>query len=128
MRIVLRTAALAVAVAAAAAAAAPAQTALPAGTVEPASLANTARASKLIGSKVYKGDDAVGQIDDVLIDMSHAGVPALVLSVGGFIGIGEKRVAIPLSAIKVGTEARFITDLTKEDLQKAPAFDYGKLK
>jgi hypothetical protein len=46
--------------------------------------------------------------------------------VGGFLGLGDKLVAVPVSQIKVGSEAKFTTDLTKEQLTSAPAFVFGK--
>jgi hypothetical protein len=93
-----------------------------------AALAGSARASKLIGSKVYKGDTAIGQIDDVLMALDQATVTAIVLSVGGFLGIGDKLIAVPVRQIRVGPEAKFITDLTKEQLTNAPAFEYAKVQ
>ena len=96
--------------------------------IDSTALAGSARASKVIGSKVHKGDAAVGQIEDVLISLDHANVTALVLSVGGFLGLREKLVAIPVDQIKVSSEAKFTTELTKEQLAAAPAFDFGKLK
>lgn len=92
------------------------------------SLAGSARAGKLIGSKVYNGDVAIGQIEDILVDLEHATVTAVVLSVGGFLGIGDKLVALPVSRIRIGSEARFTADLTAEQLAGAPAFDFAKLK
>ena len=89
-------------------------------------LAQSARASKLIGSKVYQGDASIGQIEDVLVDLDHATVAAVILSVGGFLGVGEKLVAVPASQIKIGSEARFMTALTKEQLTNAPSFVFGK--
>jgi sporulation protein YlmC with PRC-barrel domain len=96
--------------------------------INDAALAGSARASKLIGSKVYKGDTSIGQIEDVLVDLDNATVAAVILSVGGFLGIGDKLVAVPANQIKVGKEAKFTTDLTKDQLSSAPAFDFGKLK
>ena len=96
--------------------------------IDDVALAGSARASKLIGSKVYKGDTSIGQIEDVLVDLGHATVTAVILSVGGFLGIGDKLVAVPVNQIKIGPEAKFITDLTKEQLARAPAFEFGKLK
>jgi sporulation protein YlmC with PRC-barrel domain len=96
--------------------------------IDNAALAASARASKLIGSKVYQGDSTIGQIEDVLIDLDRSTLVAVVLSVGGFLGVGEKLVAVPVNQIKVGTEAKFTTDLTKEQIANAPAFDFGKLK
>jgi sporulation protein YlmC with PRC-barrel domain len=96
--------------------------------IDDVALARSARASKLIGSKVYEGDTSIGQIEDVLVDLDRATVTAVIISVGGFLGIGDKLVAMPVNQIKVGREAKFTTDLTKEQLANAPAFDFGKLK
>jgi sporulation protein YlmC with PRC-barrel domain len=96
--------------------------------IDDAALAGSARASKLIGSKVYTGDTSIGQIEDVLVTLDRATVTGVILSVGGFLGIGDKLVAVPVNQIKVGPEARFMTNLTKEQLANAPAFDFAKLK
>jgi hypothetical protein len=54
----------------------------------------------------------------------------VILSVGGFLGLGDKLVAVPVNQIKVGSEAKFTTDLTKDQLASAPAFVFlfGKVK
>jgi sporulation protein YlmC with PRC-barrel domain len=96
--------------------------------IDNVALGGSARVSKLIGSKVYQGDMTVGQIEDILVDLNHSKLTAVVLSVGGFLGVGEKLVAVSVDQIKVGTEAKFTTDLTKEQMTNAPAFDFGKLK
>jgi len=96
--------------------------------IDDSALAGSARASKLIGSKVYTGDTSIGQIEDVLLTLDRATVTGVILSVGGFLGIGDKLVAVPVNEIRVGPEARFITNLTKEQLANAPAFDFAKLK
>jgi sporulation protein YlmC with PRC-barrel domain len=96
--------------------------------IDSTAIEGSARASKLIGSKVYKGDTPVGQIEDMLVSLDHATVTAVVLSVGGFLGLREKLVTVPVSQIKVSSEAKFTTELTKEQLAAAPAFDFGKLK
>jgi sporulation protein YlmC with PRC-barrel domain len=93
-----------------------------------AAVAGSARASKLIGSKVYQGDAVVGQIEDVLVDLEQSSLVAVILSVGGFLGVGDKLVAVPVKQIKVGTEAKFTTDLTREQIAAAPAFDFAKLR
>ena len=104
------------------------QTVAPIAGVDDAALARSARASKIIGSKVYKGDTSIGQIEDVLVDLNHGTTAAVILSVGGFLGMGDKLVAVPVTAVKVGSEAKFTTDLTKEQLTSAPAFDFAKSK
>jgi PRC-barrel domain len=95
--------------------------------IDDAKLAGSARASKLIGSNDYTEDMSIGRIEDVLVNLDRATVAAVVLSVGGFIGIGDKSVAVPVSQIRVGAEARFLTDLTKDQLANAPAFAFAKL-
>jgi hypothetical protein len=96
--------------------------------IDNVALGGSARASKLIGSNVYQGDMTVGQIEDILVDLNHSKLTAVILSVGGFLGVGEKLVAVSVDQIKVGTEAKFTTDLTKEQMTNAPAFDFGRLK
>jgi PRC-barrel domain protein len=71
---------------------------------------------------------SVGQIEDVLVDLEQSNLIAVILSVGGFLGVGNKLVAVPVNQIKVGAEAKFTTDLTKEQISNAPAFDFGTLQ
>ena len=98
------------------------------GALDEATLARSARATKLIGSHVYSGDTDVAKIADILIDRDHSAVTAAILAVGGLLGLGEKLVAIPISQITIDGEARFVVALSKQDLTKAPAFDFAKLK
>lgn len=58
------------------------------------------RASKLVGVRIYgPGQTDVGKITDVLVD--HDGkAQAIVVGVGGFLGIGEKDVAVPYGQVK----------------------------
>src|ERR1700712_4109703 len=58
----------------------------------------TLRAPKLVGVSVYDSNNkSVGKIDDLLLD--HDGsVKAVVIGIGGFLGIGKKDVALPSSA------------------------------
>ena len=45
-----------------------------------------------------KGQNTVGKIDDVLVDKSGK-ITALMVGVGGFLGMGEKDVALPFTAV-----------------------------
>ncbi len=96
--------------------------------VDSTSLARSARATRFVGAKVFQGDIAIGEIEDVLIDLDHGTATAVILSVGGFLGIGEKSVAVPVNQIKAGSEARFTSTITKEQLAIAPRFAFDKLK
>jgi len=62
------------------------------------------RASKLVGVDVYGTDNAkVGDIREVLVDRGGT-AEAVVIGVGGFLGIGEKDVAVPFKALEWVTE------------------------
>lgn len=109
------------------------------------------RASEFIGSRVYasendfteeasakKGDekdwDDIGEIDEILLSKSGE-VEAVVIGVGGFLGIGEKDVAVPMKDIqfvKNGDEADdyfLVVNANKDILNEAPAYEPdGKMK
>ena len=64
------------------------------------------RASKLVGVDVYGTDNAkVGDVREVLLNRAGA-AEAVVIGVGGFLGIGEKDVAVPFKALEWVTEPR----------------------
>ena len=67
---------------------------------------NQWRASKLVGVTVMGADQKkIGKIEDVLVD--HDGnAQTIVISVGGFLGIGSKDVAVPFKTMKWQTEGR----------------------
>lgn len=58
------------------------------------------RSSELVGRDVYgANNEDIGEINDVLIDRSGR-VTAVLLGVGGFLGLGEKDVAVPMGALQ----------------------------
>jgi sporulation protein YlmC with PRC-barrel domain len=58
------------------------------------------RASKLVGVNIYgANNEKIGDVNEVLIDRK-GNADAVVIGVGGFLGMGEKDVAIPFSAIE----------------------------
>ena len=62
------------------------------------------RASKLVGVGVYNdNNESLGSISDLLMDKS-GNIKAVVLGVGGFLGLGEHLVAIPFAKIKFVNE------------------------
>src|SRR3954463_4837577 len=64
------------------------------------------RASKLVGVDVHGTDNAkIGDIREVLVNRDGA-TEAVVIGVGGFLGIGEKDVAVPFTALEWVSEPR----------------------
>ena len=62
------------------------------------------RASKVVGLNVYnEKNENVGSINDLLMDKSGS-IKAAVISVGGFLGMGAKLVALPFDKVKFSTE------------------------
>src|SRR5262249_14442690 len=58
------------------------------------------RASKFIGVNIYnEKDENIGEVSEIIVDKNGA-IPAIVVGVGGFLGLGEKSVALPFDAIK----------------------------
>ncbi|SFK85793.1 PRC-barrel domain-containing protein [Methylocapsa palsarum] len=80
---------------------------------------------------IYDPDEKkVGKVEDLLLDRSGK-VEAVIISVGGFLGVGEKEVAVPFQAIK-STEKEGKTWLTivttKDALKSAPGVSFDKIK
>jgi sporulation protein YlmC with PRC-barrel domain len=72
------------------------------------------------------GKNTVGKIDDVLIDKSGK-ITTLIVGVGGFLGIGEKDVALPFAAVKAEKKDNkwYLTvDETKDSLKSAAGYKY----
>lgn len=87
--------------------------------------------SKLVGIPVYnKQNDKLGEIEDLAIENGKT-ITGVVVSVGGFLGIGERYVLVDPTTIVVdaqdGTWKAFV-DTTKDTLKSAPQFRYGEAK
>jgi sporulation protein YlmC with PRC-barrel domain len=64
------------------------------------SLQGNWRASKVVGLSVYNdNNESLGSINDLLMD-KNGNIKAVVLGVGGFLGVGEHLVAVPFDKIK----------------------------
>lgn len=87
----------------------------------------TLLASAIIGGSVYSpADESVGDVNDLVIKPTGE-IEAVVVGVGGFIGIGEKDVAIALNRFTMEptpdyASTKLVLNATKEELQAAPAF------
>ncbi len=83
-------------------------------------------ATKIIGASVVdSSNESIGSVNNLLLD-SGGSVVAAVVGVGGFLGIGEKNVAISFKSLNVtrdqnGSE-KVTTQLSKNELQQAAEF------
>jgi len=73
-------------------------------------------------------DNKIGDINDLLVEKDGK-ISAAIIGVGGFLGAGEKNVAIPFTALKL-TEKNgkryLVMDTTKEALNKAPGYTFDR--
>lgn len=91
----------------------------------PAAAHRNIRVSELIGKDVRnaQGED-LGDIKDVIIDMNNGKVHYVVLSFGGFLGMGDKLFAYPMRVFKpTADKDDLILAVDKERLRKAPGFE-----
>ena len=95
-------------------------------TVDVTKINNGYRASKIIGSNVVNGaNEKIGTVDDLLVGRDDSVFYAIV-SVGGFLGMGTKLVAVPFETLKIGADSLVLPVGTKDDLKALPTFEYAK--
>lgn len=106
-------------------------------------------ASDLIGMRIYNVEadydtmapmtagaetewDDIGEINDIVVTADGT-VSAVILGVGGFLGIGERDVAVNMGALTVvneegeGNDRFLVVKTSKEQLEQLPEFDRGEM-
>ena len=84
-------------------------------------------ASKFKGTNVIgTNDEKVGDVSDILFD-KNGKVDAIIVGVGGFLGIGAKDVALPLSSFQVvkgsnGAADKLRLSMSKDELKQMAEF------
>ncbi|GAB4576883.1 MAG: hypothetical protein Tsb0019_02830 [Roseibium sp.] len=87
-------------------------------------------ASNMIGKSVMTGEteeaEAIGDINDVIIGRD-GNVRALIVGVGGFLGLGEKEVAVDFSRLSFASESddqfTIVSDVSREELEGAKDYE-----
>ncbi len=90
---------------------------------------NEMRASKLIGTTVKNdANESIGSINEIVLGKDGK-VAAVVIGVGGFLGMGEREVAVNFDALRVAQDANNRTvvslDATKDTLKAAPEWRWA---
>lgn len=106
----------------------PQPNATPPAATSPAQSAAEFRTSKLIGTDIFNNaNENIGEIQDVLVkaDGSATGV---VLSVGGFLGMGERYVSVPMTKLTISrnsdNDPKIMIDATKDSLKAMPEYKF----
>jgi hypothetical protein len=87
-------------------------------------------ASELIGETVYTSNaenaETIGEVNDLIVG-NDGNVDAALIGVGGFLGVGEKNVAVSFDDLKMGLDKDgdrvVVLETTREELEAAPAFE-----
>lgn len=84
------------------------------------------RASDLIGRDIHNAeDDEIGEIDDLIVSRDGDKVMA-VISLGGFLGVGSKLVAVPYEDLRITKDGKHVYyNATKVELEGRSAFTYA---
>ncbi len=83
------------------------------------------RAEDIIGSDIrnYQNEE-LGEIEDLLIETKEGKTSYAIISHGGFLGLGDKQIAVPLDKLKVTEDNEvFVLKATEEQLEGAPSFE-----
>jgi hyperosmotically inducible protein len=91
-------------------------------------LNGAAKASDLIGMTVKNyQNEKLGKVEDLAVDVESGRVVQVIVSTGGFIGIGDTLTAMPPSAFHHDVAQKVLhLDANKEKLQNAPKFEMSK--
>jgi sporulation protein YlmC with PRC-barrel domain len=92
--------------------------------------ANSVTVNHWYKQNVYDpSDNKIGEIMDVLVSR-EGNVAALIVGVGGFLGMGEKDVAVPFNAVQVKTKDNnkwyLVMNATKDAFKSAKGFKYDR--
>lgn len=80
----------------------------------------------ILGKPVYNDkNEKIGDVEDIIITPDKS-VSYGIIGVGGFLGMGERYVAIPVNQIKIKDKKFILPGATKQELEKMPQFEYRK--
>jgi hypothetical protein len=94
--------------------------------VDVKALSTGLRSSKIVGSEVInENKDTIGKIDDLIVSKEDHKVYAII-SVGGFLGIGSKLVAVDYDTLQpTSNNSGFVlAGATKDSLKSLPEYKY----
>jgi osmotically-inducible protein OsmY len=91
-------------------------------------LKDAAKASDVIGMTVKNTQgEKLGKVENMLVDLSSGRIIAVVVSSGGFLGMGDELSAVPPTTLRFNSERDGLQlDVSKEALSSAPHFKAGE--
>jgi sporulation protein YlmC with PRC-barrel domain len=81
---------------------------------------------QILGKLVHNDrDERVGQVDDIIVAPDKS-ISYAIVSVGGYLGLGEHYVAIPFNQLTAGDDKFVLRGATKDVVKALPPFEYAK--
>ena len=81
---------------------------------------------QILGEGVYNNiGEKIGDINDLIVTPDKA-VSYAIVGVGGFLGVGEHEIAVPVGQLKQQEGKIVLPGATKDALKAAPKFEYAK--
>lgn len=82
-------------------------------------------ASTLVGDNVFSSDnEEIGKIKEIMLEVESGHIVYAVMSCGGFLGLGDKLLALPWPALTLDTTHKcFVLNVSAEKVKQAPGFD-----
>lgn len=99
-------------------------------TAMPHATAGEMPSSKVVGAAVYNSsNEKIGEVNDLILDQTGK-VAGVVIGVGGFLGLGERNVAVTFNSVRFDKDAkgtpRLVVPTTKEQLKAMTPYDSSK--
>lgn len=86
------------------------------------------RTSKIIGSNVVNDTgDTIGKIDELVVSPDDNKSAYVIISVGGWLGMGTHLIALPYSSLQITSTKILLPGATKEGVKGLPEFKYSTL-
>ena len=81
--------------------------------------------SQLIGARVNDAaGEALGKVQEIMIDLDRGHVGYVAMSFGGMLGVGQKIIAVPWSALRIdAVHGVLVLDVDRQRLENAPGLD-----
>jgi sporulation protein YlmC with PRC-barrel domain len=81
---------------------------------------------QILGENVYNNiGEKIGEINDLIV-MPNKALSYAIVGVGGFLGVAEHEIAVPVGKMKQEKGKIILPGATKEALKEAPKFEYAK--
>ncbi len=84
------------------------------------------RSSKIIGSNIVNdADETIGKVDDLIVNPSDNKSAYVIISVGGWLGMGSHLIALPYDSLRITHSKITLPKATKEGLKNLPEFTFN---